>query len=80
MIWPADVLVPLRAVQGARFAPEGTEEGDLCFRYRGCQGRLELRSRDGSRCYCAATMAPCGSCTSMVPECPKCGWRTEEAA
>lgn len=77
--WPADQAVPLPLMRGrCRDAPEGTEEGELCFRNGGCQGKLELRSRDGAGCHCGISWAPCSSCMSRVPECPSCGHREPE--
>lgn len=83
-LWPRDVLVPPRPVLGLRFAPLGTEEGDLCLRSHSglppCLGKLELLPFDSSvGCYCSATRAPCSSCSSWTPECPVCGHREPEA-
>jgi len=81
MIWPADIPVPLRAIKGLRDAPEGHEEGELCVReYQGviCLGQLALEPAPGmGGCYCWR-IAPCSSCMSQVPECPRCGHREPE--
>lgn len=60
----------------------GTGEGDLCLRSHDgaapCLGQLVLRRADDMRgCSCFIS-APCGSCMSIVPECPKCGHREDE--
>jgi hypothetical protein len=82
VIWPAEVEVPPRPVQGLRVPPPGEQEGELCLRadpgFPTCLGKLELRRNpDLGGCYCFK-IAPCSSCMSEVPECPKCGWRSEE--
>lgn len=81
MIWPTDVRVPLRAVRGLRDVTVGTEEDDQCLReWRGvtCLARLELAPAPGiGGCTCFIA-APCGSCMSTVPECPRGCWRAEE--
>lgn len=79
--WPRDVAVPLRAVRGPRLAPVGVEVGDLCGRTYGtetCLAKLELRPAEGlGGCTCWRS-APCASCMSIVPECPRGCWRGEE--
>lgn len=80
--WPRHEAVLPRQVDGPRYAQLGTEEGDLCLRsYDGsapCLGKLELRrDSDIGGCYCFIC-APCGSCMSMVPECPVCCHREQE--
>lgn len=78
-LWPREVLVSPRAVRGPHIAPVGVEEGDLCMRDL-CQGALELRrSLEGEDRGCTCFLsAPCGTCMSVVPECPVCGHREEE--
>lgn len=81
--WPADVVVAPAPMRGRQITPEpGWEEGALCLRnYPGeatCLGKLDLRRDDdlgGCSCFVSA---PCSSCMSYVPECPRCGHREPE--
>lgn len=83
--WPADVQVAPRQARPPQPPPEGTEEGDLCLRHHPgvsgpCLGKLEMRrSTDAEMrgCYCHIC-PPCGTCMSVVPECPVCGHREPE--
>lgn len=74
--WPAGWTVPPRRGAIIRNAPEGIEEGEQCMRGL-CLARLELRpGGDWGGCTCWRS-APCGSCMSRAPECPRGCWRDE---
>jgi hypothetical protein len=78
----ADFAVPLRPVKGLWDAPLGTDEGQQCLRSNDgaiCLAVIEYRP-DASLggCWCPTGHPPCGYCTSVMPECPACGWRESE--
>lgn len=80
--FPQGVRLPAAPMRGRHRDPiSGHEEGDLCARQHGdgsiCLGVLEMRRADLGGCTCFRT-APCASCLSEVPECPRCGHREPE--
>jgi hypothetical protein len=74
--------VPPAPMRGRQRDPvPGIDEGELCLREQDgetCLTRLELAPAPGlGGCTCFIC-APCGSCLSTVPECPRGCYRGEE--
>lgn len=77
--------VPAAPMRGRMTEPPiGLEEGDRCQRQHGdgtiCMGRIEhLPDRSDPHAGCSCHLSPpCSFCTSTMPECQRCGWRSEE--
>lgn len=83
--FPSDIRVPRPRGRGPVNAPLGGadgEEGELCLRDTGrgfCLSRIEyLPDARMGGCACPTTHPPCGYCVSSLPECPGCGWRSDD--